>query len=688
MKEMLYIYKNCIGIIDGNHYTISNIKLTDTNGLIGNLYNKLKNLKLENIEMVDEISTYYYGGIVYAAHAGSTIDNVHIKNIEIIRKNQNINFWVGGIVSSCKGTISDSSVSNFTVKNSTTEAVSVLHVGGIAGRGENATIENCYSQNIEVSLQNSNEIYVGGIVGVSYYSGKIENCYAHGYIKTESTNVGGIIGGLRNDGIVKNCYSKVNISSQDTNIGGIIGEYSSSDINNISNNLSIGNIYSTMGIEAINRIIGNSDQTNLNNYSFSGQLLNGYVSDENKGATLLDEEAVLSFNLGDSYNYDGASKEILPKLYNTEETELLPNQEDIYLNDSDSEEVANLEIESTEAIKPNTTEAEISIRINNPNNVEITGITIEDMTSTIIRNVTQNGITSITLRATPNRYYDSYKLTEIKYKDKISEKELVKDVEAFIDVQFYKELYTFEDWQSIEENIYQNYKLMNDIDFSGKNNIKSNIKVNRLETNGNIYSLKNITLEFNGYNSGLINNVKKKVSNISFENITINYLSKSGSYCGLIVSSGGELSNIKFKNIEINAKDLNYVGLISHLSKGNVKNVNIDTIYISGCDYTGGLIGTISAMNDADTRIHDVIAKNATVYSEGNFIGGIFGYNFGYNIGSNDEMIENILIEESDVTGGSYVGGIIGHGMVKYSISNNNSITGKSYVGGIARKRL
>ena len=126
---------------------------------------------------------------------------------------------------------------------------------------------------------------------------------------------------------------------------------------------------------------------------------------------------MLNLDLGDSYNYDGKESGILPKLYNTEGTELLPNQEDIFIEDNTETDV-NLEIESIEATKPNTTEAEITVRINNPEEIEITGIEIEDMTVTsITRNVTQNGITSITVRATPNRYYDSYKLTGIKYKD-------------------------------------------------------------------------------------------------------------------------------------------------------------------------------------------------------------------------------------------------------------------------------
>ena len=53
---------------------------------------------------------------------------------------------------------------------------------------------------------------------------------------------------------------------------------------------------------------------------------------------------------------------------------------------------------------------------------------------------------------------------------------------AEIQVQFYKEIYTYEDWQNIEADTFQNYRLMADIDFSGKTSVKSNIGVNRLES--------------------------------------------------------------------------------------------------------------------------------------------------------------------------------------------------------------
>ena len=429
-----------------------------------------------------------------------------------------------------------------------------------------------------------------------------------------------------------------------------MGIYGSSTIGNIDNNLSIGNIYTTSGLDMIGRVVGNNLDKIGENYAYKEQLLNGYTMEEEKGATLLSKEEVLNLNLGESYNYDKKEEGILPKLYNTESTELLPNQEDILLDESRVEESVNLEVESIETTKPNTTEAEITIRIKNPKEVSITGIEIEDMEVTAVtRNVTQNGTTSITVKATPTRYYDSYKLTEIKYKIDVQE-EQTKEVEVEIPVQFYKEIYTYEDWQSIEEGTYQNYRLMADIDFNGKPSIKNNITVNRLEAENNIYTLKNITLEFDTANIGLINNVKTSIKNIEFENVVLTNKANSGNYFGIIASATGQIDNLKFIDIKIEAPKINFVGMIGVISSGSIKNISIDTKllkenYIIGKNYVGGLAGR----NDVET--FNVSIDKINVSGLQDYIGGLNGYS--HNL--LQPIQNNIDIDNSSISGKNYV---------------------------------
>ena len=405
------------GIINGNEHTISNINLTNDISLIGNLNGTLNNLFISNFNQEAET----YGGLVATSGEGSRVDNVHVSNVNI---NKTGSGYVGGIVRyAVTNSVRNCSVNDLKVKVSIEGTPSSMVIGGIVGYGEYSTIENCYTYKIDISDKKGVSSGIGGIVGrVSSEASSIKNCYSVGTINSKNNNVGGIVGETTKVNI-ENCYSKVNITTTSSDVGGILGLYSGDDLSTISNNLSIGNLISTSGLNVINRIVGNEEDTANNNYAYENQMLNGYTNAEEKGATLLDKVEILNLSLGESYNYDKREEEILPKLYNEEGTILLPNQEDIFLDDSKMLESIDLEVENIQATKPNTTEAEVTVKIKNPTEIKITGIEIEDMTiASIIRNVTQNGTTSITVRTTPTRYYDSYILTGIVYKMKSLQK--------------------------------------------------------------------------------------------------------------------------------------------------------------------------------------------------------------------------------------------------------------------------
>ena len=662
------------GIINGDGHTISNINFTNNSSVIENLYGTLINIYINNF--TQECSNV--GGLIGNAQSGSLIDDVHMSDVTITKTGIGN---VGGIVNQASaGTIRNSSVNNIRVKAEGNQ--SNLYLGGIVGYVSAMNIENCYVIGLNVDDGKAVSSGIGGLVGYAINTNSIKNCYTEGKIISDNVNVGGILGNNLNIVDLENCYSEVDISTTNINVGGIIGSYSGTDITTITNNLSISNIYTSSGINSLNRIVGNNTGTVSSNYAYENQLLNGYVNSEEKGATLLSREEILNLDLGDNYNYDKKEEGILPKLYNTERTELLPNQTDIFFEDNYETRV-NLEVENIDAIKPNTTEAEISIIIKNPEEIEITGVEIEYMTvAPITRNVTQNGITSINVRATPNRYYDSYKLTGIKCKTDTSSDEQTIEVEAEIQVQFYKEIYTYEDWQNIEADTFQNYRLMADIDFSGKTSVKSNIGVNRLESENNVYTLKNIDIKFNTANTGLINNVKTSIKNIGFENITLTKTSGSGDYAGIIASNNGDVENLKFKDITIDAKGMHDVGMIGGMTTGNIKNIELENITINGAGYVGGLVGNMNLSGDTEKIIENITIDNETIEATSNNVGGVFGYHYG----TDAVEISNISITNSKITGRNYTGGISGRsykGILSSFEVSNSDITGSSYVGGI-----
>ncbi len=319
------------GIINGNNHKIANIKL-EWQYLISELYGEFRDLEIVNFEQ--EASTR--GGLIGNAPGGSMIDNVHMSNVNIKRTGSG---YCGGILAlGNNNTISNSSVNNINITVEREQTVNSSYIGGILGCSSASTnVINCYVRNLNIINENAARTGTGGIVGIMYGGSTIENCYAEGKIISDVPNTGGIIG-YADVSTIANCYAKVDIMSTNKYVGGIIGSYgntSSIYSYNVKNNLSIGNLYTTEGEDTLDRITGNKRTFETENYAYENQLINGYVTDEQLGATLLNKDQVLQFNLGEAYAYEtDTSKGILPKLYNTDGTELLKNQTDIFLENN------------------------------------------------------------------------------------------------------------------------------------------------------------------------------------------------------------------------------------------------------------------------------------------------------------------------------------------------------------------
>ena len=390
------------------------------------------------------------------------------------------------------------------------------------------------------------------------------------------------------------------------------------------------------------------------------------------GATLLSYEDLCqretytnTIQLGEAYDYSQVEQGILPKLYNTQGTQILPNQEDIKIKQEEE-----MVIESVTSNKTDANTIEALIEISNPQEKEIIDIEVEDMEVTITKNNTENGKTYIEIKATPTRYYDSYKVSKIIYKEIGEEKE--QETSARIEQQFYKELYSYEDWQGIEEGTYQNYKLMNDIDFSGRANIKSNVTMSRLESNGS--TLKNLEISLSGDYSGLIREIRTDLRGVNFENIKV---TGKNSYVGVIGKSTAEVKNIKFKDITVTSQ-YDSIGSIGRQEIGKVENIELENVAITGRSDIGGLIGYNLS------NITNIQATDITIQGSGTYIGGIVGY-------SNNSTISHLEIQDSNITGtGNYIGGIVGQCVnVSENTSNLKSVNNviESYndiVGGIA----
>ena len=654
---------------------------------------------VSNFEVtVANANQVYIGGIGGSISFGY-IDKCFVENMKVnVKASEGNGAKVNGISSYSKEII-NSYVKNMQInieKDKNNGTTSQMDIGGI---GNSANTANCFVQGLDVKAK-GNGFFIGGIVSTG---GSAKNCYVSGKISVEGDNgwIGGIVGWQGSYSSyyrISNCYSNVDIQSKEEKsesvyIGGIAGSSSVNRFSYISNNLAIGSLYSKQGI--VNRIVGDLNKTNKN-YSYDGQKINGLKTDESNGGTILTTEQLMEedtykaiIGFSDNYSYEGVGQGILPKLYNTEKDELLPNQEDIKL---EKEENNLLEILSIEATKNSSDTFRAGIKIYNPNNLEITGLQIDDAELLNIKNVgIQGNNTEIIIDVKVNYYYDSYSINKIMYKENNEEKEL-EILPVRIDLIFYKQIANYNEWSKIRDDTYENYVLIGDVNYSDAGNKpKENVNIGRLNGGGHkIYSSDTaITLQ-----DTLIQKVQTEIENVKFENINIE--TSSGNYRGIIGVIKGDIRKCEFSNIKINANNStstsNTNGYIACIGKtfGSLEDIKLDNINITGGKYRiGGLVASVGSVYTVDnfggtrtSKINRIEANNITINTNGSDSGGIIAY-----IEAASE-IQDIIIKDSSLTSKDDAGGIAGYSGAGAVMNNmkveNCKIIGESSVGGIA----
>ena len=654
------------GKIEGNNHTIKNIILPK--GFLFNDFNgTLKNVNIQNFQNVKNNNESYFGLIYITTNA--VLDNVHIKDVNI-KSSSDYPFTAGGLITKAdKGTI----VKNVSINNVNIEKqgnASCAKVGGLIGTFNGTSVNNSYVGNLRITVKGTTDQYIGGLIGEEI-NGRTNNCYVSvGEINGEKKGLGGLIGNVNssNSAEISNCYTNIKVNSVDDNVGGIVGMTTGVSSTDVNNNISFGDIYSNKNSNNISRIVGNNLEYE-NNYAFNEQKINGFATESLLGATLLTypelcKEETYENKLGNGYNYNQVKQGFLPKLYDAERKQILPNQQDVKINKNSGIELKNVICEKT-----TNNEVNILMEFNNPNKFKITKVQIENMEVNIVSNTSKADKTYIQVKGIPIKYYDSYKILKIEYVE--NENIIEQDISAKIDVQFYKELYSYADWQQIEKGTYQNYRLANDIDFKNKTDINKGITMARLESDG--HTLKNIEITDSNNSDSFIKEITTSLVGINFENIRID--SSSQQNIGVISNSSANIKDVNFKDIIINAESANNVGCIA-TSSGNMNNINLDNITVNGNSYVGGLVG-----EQKGYVLENILGNNIQINAKGNYAGGIVGkYYQDKNL-----QITQINIKNSSVTGMDYVGGFAGTAKIylKYAKTEQVEVRGNSYVGGM-----
>ena len=676
-NPQLYAEISFKGILDGTGHIIKNMYLQSntTLKLFSALSSNAKILNL-NIQNYNLECNSVYQGIIGTAN-DCTIENVNIDGLKITPLQSN-NSAVGGLAGYARNAI----FKNITLSNAeiVINGINVLNLGGLIGQTNgNVETQNIYMNNLKIKVKGVNQ--TNGIAGVIGFNNnadkKLKNIVVNGKIETDIGNVGGVIG--KGYDVLENIIANVDIIADGDFVGGIAGSNTTNTDTNLKNNLYIGDIINKKDTSYIGAISG-VKKDGTNNYIYGKNKINGIkVTDYNKELTKeqLSEEDTYTkiLNFDDSYNYDEINNK-LPLLKNFNKTDLLPNQKPIYIENEE------FSIKSVDTLREDGNRLKIRIEIVNPQNVEIVKPEIENMSVEILDNRNINGTTYIELIGIPNKYYDSYQIISINYlKDG---EECSQDTYYLIQEAFYKEITKFEDWQNIDKESYENYRLLTDLEFTGKQNINYNLKIGRLITEGKIHTIKNVTLNVgNENNFGLINVLKNNMENIKFENINI--IGKNTNNIeniGIIANSRGNIKNVEFNNININMPldKTNYVGCIGFSSGIELSNINMENINVFGNNGTGGLIGKAEYY-----KINNIFANEIHINGQ-TPVGGIIADARPMSF-SEGRKLEKMKISNSTIQGKQSVGGIIGSSG-SYAASNmiveKCEITGEIAVGGYA----
>lgn len=668
------------GKIDGNYKTIRNIEIARTTytGLISALQGEIKNLYIEDYKY--EANNTVYNGVFGNMNRYGKLLNVHIKNVEIIvddTRTSASSTNVGGIVGYCSyGRITNSSISN--VKITSYGQLTQLAVGGMVGYGDGVQITNSYVSNVDIDVKNAiSTVAVGGIIGRDTSSlGFMENCYATGIVRSNGVNTSGLIG--QGNDYINNCYSAVNVVSESTSFAGINAQPTSSNVNKMTNNIFLGTMYSSL-LETISSKVAPYFEVDPSNYALKDGLINGFSSEKDyvpNGETLIYTNEINKYKYEEIFDDNHCylisdDPTILPKIKYTDKDELLPNQEDTYLFKD------MFEVEEIDVVK-HPTYAYVAMKINNPDNYEITKLEVQYASTLVTKNITENGVTTIQMNLTPDRYVDTYMLNNIGYKDSEGiERNFTKSIR--IETVFYRELSSYDDWQNVDSLIAENYLVTNDFDMSGKE-IKTGLLFNRLESSsdGVIHTISGISKEIDSknYNLAVISKINTTLKDVEFKDVE--FINKNTTnninYFNFISFQIGSMENVKFSNFNIDGNTRTYVSIIGTMNGYSANNITMDNIKVNGKSDVAALFAYLDTSNKT---IKNIYANNLNIRGTLDYVGGVIGQS------NSPGEFTNFMVTNSYIYGeGKYIGGIAAYGTASHSTVQNTTVEGKTYVGG------
>jgi hypothetical protein len=285
------IFNPFTGVLDGNGYTISNLKINDENHNYNGLFRVINgNASIQNLTLQAFTITggSFVGALIGEVNAGTgnIIENIHV-TASVIRGIIDVGGLIGVVLSS-HITLSSITINghvNPTRVLSSCTTCTYGRAGGVIGRSQQSTIilKNITNTGVVSGTENS----LGGIIGVVGGGNITMTDIRNIGIVSGASFVGGIIGETKTpDSIITmtSIINEGNISGTDNSVGGLIGEAMFSNITmreitntgNISGNDNIGGIFGLIRSGgAPNHVVSITDITNTGNVS--GTLIVGGI---------------------------------------------------------------------------------------------------------------------------------------------------------------------------------------------------------------------------------------------------------------------------------------------------------------------------------------------------------------------------------------------------------------------------
>ncbi len=199
----------------------------------------------------------------YVGLFGYTGTLAEIKNIGVTAAYIVGSDYVGGLIGSSHGTVSNSSAMGDVTGTGNT-------VGGLIGSSYGSVSNSHATGDVKWTGTGTGNANVGGLIGDS--NGSVSNSYAMGAVMGGGgDNVGGLIGYADGSGSVSNSYAMGAVMGGKSDVGGLIGELGGSG--SVSNSSAMGAVEGTGN--SVGGLIGWSHGGSVSNSSATGAVMGG-----------------------------------------------------------------------------------------------------------------------------------------------------------------------------------------------------------------------------------------------------------------------------------------------------------------------------------------------------------------------------------------------------------------------------